>query len=86
MDARASPNEPESPDSSTLPRRDQARTWLVRLVGAIGGAVGAWAGYGFGAEVSGVLLGVVAGANCAVFGALIAGSLVDALLKRLIRA
>jgi zinc transporter ZupT len=86
MDARATPTDPESPLRQTRARSHLVRTWLVRVIGAIGGTVGAWAGYGFGHEVSGVLLGVVAGANCAIFGALIAGSLLDVLLKRLLPA
>jgi hypothetical protein len=37
-------------------------------------------GYGFGLEVSGVLLGAIAGINCAIFGVVMS----DAVLARLV--
>jgi hypothetical protein len=57
--------------------------WFVRAVAATGSLVGAWACYGFGVQVSGVLLGVVAAINGAIFGALIGGTLADSLVSLL---
>ena len=63
------------------PRHDVWR-WVVRTCAAVGALVAAWACYGFGTQVSGVLLGVVAAINGGLFGALIAGTLVDSLVNR----
>lgn len=51
-------------------------SWLISAAVAV---VAFNYGYGFGLQVSGVLLGCIAGANCALFGVVMA----DAVLARL---
>jgi hypothetical protein len=58
--------------------RDLA-SWLVSAIVAV---VAFNYGYGFGLEVSGVLLGAIAGLNCAIFGVVMA----DAVFARLVAA
>ena len=53
-------------------------TWTVQGVSALLGAVWGW---GFGMEVGGVLMGLVAALNTAVFCALLLGAAVQWLLK-----
>jgi hypothetical protein len=50
------------------------------IASAIVALIAAMYGYEFGLEVSGMLLGVIAGANCAIFGA----SITDAILSRML--
>lgn len=57
-------------------------TWLVRGCAGAGALIAAWVCYGFGVQVSGVLLGMVAAINGAILGALIAGTLADQVVTR----
>jgi hypothetical protein len=56
-----------------------ARRWLPRLVSLLAAAAGALYSYDFGALIGGPLVGVVLALNGAVFGAVMAGALVERL-------
>jgi len=56
-----------------------ARRWLPRLASLLAAAAGAIYSYDFGTLIGGPLVGVVLALNGAVFGALMAGALVDRL-------
>jgi hypothetical protein len=56
--------------------------WAAQTAVAVLAAVWGWR---FGLEVGGVLLGLVAALNCAAFGALLAGSVIQWLLTALDR-
>ncbi len=82
MNAPAPTRPAEEAVAAVPARRDPVLKWVVRTVGAAGAVVGAWACYGFGIQVSGILLGVVAAINGAIFGALMAGTVADSLVRR----
>ncbi len=52
-------------------RAGRALPWAVQALAAL---VAGWWGFGFGNQVSGVLLGVVTALNAAAFGGLLAGA------------
>jgi len=57
-----------------------ARALAWTLATAAGGAA-AWISYGFGVQLGGVLMGVVAAVNGAAIGALLASALLDRLQR-----
>lgn len=84
MDGSDRPQQAEAGSGSTA--RTGGLKWLVRGCAGCGALVAGWACYGFGTQVSGVLLGVVAAINGALFGALIAGTLADQMVSRFTRS
>jgi hypothetical protein len=56
------------------------RRWMV-AAGTVSGALGAKLGYDFGLQIGGAPLGLLLGANCAVFGWLMVGAATDAVLR-----
>jgi membrane associated rhomboid family serine protease len=56
--------------------RSVRERWPIVLYGVVGLACGAWS-YGFGDQIGGPLIGVVAGLNGAVFGTLLTGAVID---------
>ncbi len=75
-----------APVDANRASRKARLAWLTRGFGAVGAAVAAWYCYGFGTQLGGVLLGVVAAANGVVLGSLLAGTLADSVVRRLLRA
>lgn len=65
-----------------MTRKFSLRNLSAWLVSAIVAAVSFNYGYGFGLEVSGALMGFIAGANCAILGVVLA----DAIFARLVAA
>lgn len=57
------------------------RHWLVWAVAALAGLAGLKFGFDVGVQVAGVWLGVLMALNAAVFGSLMAGALVERLLR-----
>jgi hypothetical protein len=55
---------------------------MVRLVSVAAGIGGMLWGYDFGTRLDGVFMGVVAGANLAIMGALLGGAAAEWLLRR----
>lgn len=59
-------------------QRPARKRWPIVLYGIVGLACGGWS-YGFGDQIGGPLIGIVAGLNGAAFGALLTGAIIERL-------
>ena len=66
---------------ATRPLEVEPRQWWAWLAVALAGVAGLWFGYDFGAQVSGMGLGLLMAANGAVFASLLASAVVDRLFR-----
>ncbi len=60
--------------------------WTGRAIAIAAGLIGAWYGYGFGAQISSALFGVLMAANGAAASTILASGLWDWLLRRFVAA
>jgi hypothetical protein len=81
--AATRPTEEEISSSRGDATEARLARWLVRLVSVLAGIGGLAWGYDFGHRVDGVFMGVVAGANLAIMGALLGGAAAEWVLRRM---
>lgn len=72
-----------APEPAIAPEPRRSRRWLVWTASLAAAALGIVYGFQVGQRVAGLWLGLVMALNAGALGALIAGSLVDRLMRRL---